>query len=234
MGKFFNKIRQVFNIFLLSGLIALAVAVGIYFLTPPEQRGVTFWTSIAFLVAAWVIETLQAAGIAMRKNSGRNIPVGFSRLILGGVYFLFVIVMSIGNALYPLRPMIYTLIHIAGLVVFLVPMVFINMMELRLTGSDRKQQEVGRANLASLAARVGYIAEDLKGSDIAVQVKNFADALRYSDPTPASGKLERSLEDSVRNLEETASGGDIQATARACTLAERALRERNEYVKNAK
>ena len=233
MGKFFNKLRQVFNIFLISALIAAVVAVFVYFLTTPEQRGTTFWISVAFLVAALVVQTLQASGIAMRSNNGKNVPVGFTKFILGCVYFLFVIVMAVGNALYPFSVTKYLLIHVAGLAVFLIPMVLINMAELRLTGSDRKQQDKGRANLSSLAMRVGYVADDLKaaGQD-ASQVMRFSEALKYSDPTPASGKLERGLEDAVDALEASAkSGGDV---ARACTLAERALSERNEYVKNAK
>ena len=42
MGKFFDKIRQVFNLFLIMLLIAAVAAVFIYFLTTPEQRGTTF------------------------------------------------------------------------------------------------------------------------------------------------------------------------------------------------
>ncbi len=238
MGKFFNKIRQVFNIFLLSALIALAAAVFVYFLTSPEQRGAAFWISVVFMVIALVVETLQASGIAMRKNSGRNIPVSFTKFILGAVYFIFTIIIAFCNAFFALTETKLLLIEIAGLVVFLVPMVLINMAELRLTGSDRKQQEAGRQELASLSARVGYVVDDLKASGIPAaeltQIANFSESLKYSDPTPASGKLERAVEEAVKNLEETVSGGDIQAVLRACTLAERALKERNEYVKNAK
>ena len=233
MGKFFNKLRQVFNIFLISALIAAVVAVFVYFLTTPEQRGVTFWISVGFLVFGLLLETLQASGIAMRSNSGRNVPVGFTKFILGAVYFLFVIVMAVWNAFANFSTTTYILIHVAGLAVFLIPMALINMAELRLTGSDRKQQDKGRANLSSLSMRVGYVADDLTtaGQD-ASQVRRFAEALKYSDPTPASGKLERGLEDAVDALEASAkSGGDV---VRACTLAERALSERNEYVKNAK
>lgn len=234
MGKFFNKIRQVFNIFLLSALVALAAAVFVYFLTTPEQRGVTFWISVVFMAVAMVLETLQASGIAMRTNSGRNIPVSFTKFILGAVYFVFTIIIAFWNAFSAFTETKLLLTEIAGLVVFLVPMVLINMAELRLSGSDRKQQDEGRANLASLATRVGYIADDLKGSDAVQPVRNFAETLRYSDPTPASGKLERALENAVKELEAAASGGDVQEVVRACTLAVRALQERNEYVKNAK
>ena len=79
MGKFFSKIRQVFNIFLISALIAAVAAVFVYFLTKPEQRGTTFWISVGFLAFALILETLQASGIAMRSNNGKNIPVGFSK-----------------------------------------------------------------------------------------------------------------------------------------------------------
>ena len=126
MWKFFNKVRQVFNLFLIMLLITVAAAVFVYFLTTPEQRGTTFWISAGFLIFALVLETLMASGIAMRSNGGKEIPSGFSKVILGGLYFLFVIVMSIGNAFANFSVIKYTLIHIGGLVVFLVPLIMIN------------------------------------------------------------------------------------------------------------
>ena len=63
-------------------LIAAVSAVFIYFRTDPANRGTTFWISVGFLGFALILETLQASGIAMRSNSGRNIPVSFSKLIL--------------------------------------------------------------------------------------------------------------------------------------------------------
>jgi len=65
-------------------------------------------------------------------------------------------------------------------------------------------------------------------------VMRLSEAVKYSDPTPASGKLERSLERAVEDVEEAVKSGDVQNVIRACTLAERALKERNDYVKNSK
>lgn len=238
MGKFFNKIRQVFNIFLILALIVAASSLFIYFMTSPEQRNITFWISVAFLVFALILETLQASGIAMRFNSGKNVPVSFSKLILGGVYFVFVLVMAFWNAFDPFTTTKYILIHVAGLVVFLLPMILINMAELRLSGSDRKERTEGRANLGLMSRQVAYIAEDLKASGIQgdklLPVINLSESLKYSDPAPASGKIERELENALQKLEQAASTKDMNIILGACTLAERALRERNEYVKNSK
>ena len=238
MGKFFNKIRQVFNIFLIMLLIAAATAVFTYFLTTPEQRGVTFWISAGFLAFAMILETLMFSGIAMRSNNGRNVPVSFTKVILGGLYFLFVIVVSVGNALADFSVVKYMLIHVGGLVVFLVPMILVNMAELRLSGSDRKQQAEGRQKLADLSRRVGYVADDLKASGLPaqniLQIVRLSEGLKYSDPTPAPGRIERSLEEAVMNLEEAAKTGDVQEITRRCTLAERTLRERDEAVLSAK
>ena len=238
MGKFFNKIRQVFNIFLIMLLIAAATAVFTYFLTTPEQRGVTFWISAGFLAVAMILETLMFSGIAMRSNNGRNVPVSFTKVILGGLYFLFVIVVSVGNALADFSVVKYMLIHVGGLVVFLVPMILVNMAELRLSGSDRKQQAEGRQKLADLSRRVGYVADDLKASGLPaqniLQIVRLSEGLKYSDPTPAPGRIERSLEEAVMNLEEAAKTGDVQEITRMCTLAERTLRERDEAVLSAK
>ena len=238
MGKFFSKLRQVFNIFLLMALIGLAAAVFTYYLTTPGQRGLTFWISAGFIVFALVLETLMFSGIAMRSNKGRNIPVSFSKAILGGLYFVFVIVIAVWNARSDWGTTRLILTHVGGLVVFLVPMMLINMAELKLTDATARQQSEGRANLAGLASRVGYIAGDLKNAGMSqpdvMRVVNFADALKFSDPSPASGRLERALEDAVKGLEDAASSGDAQAVMKACALAERSLNERNEYVKNSK
>ena len=238
MGKFFNKLRQVFNIFLISALIAAVTAVFVYFLTTPEQRGTTFWISVSFLGVAMILETLMFSGIAMRSNNGQNVPVSFTKVILGGIYFLFVIVVSVGNALANFSVVKYLLIHVGGLAVFLVPMVMINMAELKLSDSESKAQAKGRAELTLLAARVGYIVDDLRASGVPVQslsqLMRFSESLRYSDPAPASGKIERSLEEAITNLQETAKSGDVAEIQKACTLAERALRERNEAVIRAK
>lgn len=238
MGKFFNKLRQVFNIFLISALIAAATAVFVYFLTTPEQRGTTFWISVSFLGVAMILETLMFSGIAMRSNNGQNVPVSFTKVILGGIYFLFVIVMAVGNALANFSVVKYLLIHVGGLAVFLVPMVMINMAELKLSDSESKAQARGREELTLFAARVGYIVDDLRASGVPVQslsqLMRFSESLRYSDPTPASGKIECSLEEAITNLQETAKSGDVAEIQKACTLAERALRERNEAVIRAK
>ena len=238
MGKFFNKIRQVFNIFLIMALIAAVTAVFVYYLTTPEQRGTAFWMSVGFLAFALVVETLLFAGIAWRGNKGKNIPVSFSKAILGGIYFLFVIVVSIWNAYAEWSFTHYLLVHVGGLALFLVPMGLINMAELKLSSSETKQQAEGRLNLSTMASTIGYIADDMKkagmSQEVIAQVIRLSEAVRYSDPTPASGKLERSLESAVDGLKDSAKSGDVQTVSNACVTLERALKERNEYVKNAK
>lgn len=241
MGKFFNKIRQVFNIFLINALIGLAAAVFVYFLTTPEQRaGTTFWISVGFLIFALVYETLTFSGIAMRSHEGRDVPVGFTQIVVAGIYFVFVIVVSVWNALSGFTVLKYSLIHLGGLVVFFVPMMLINMFKLKQHGSDRRQQSEGRQNLSSMASKVAYIVDDLKAaglsqSDLSALI-NLSEKLRYSDPTPASGKIERALDDALKNLQSIAAKPehDLGEILRACTIAERALTERNEAVKNSK
>ena len=235
MWKFFNKVRQVFNLFLIMLLIVAATGVFIYFLTTPEQRGTTFWISMGFLLFALVLETLQASGIAMRSNGGKEIPAGFSKVILGGLYFIFVIAMSIWNAFAGFSVTKYMLIHVGGLVVFLIPMILMNMATLRMSGADRKEREEGRQNLSSLANKVEYVIEDMNAAGLNVPgLANLAESLRYSDPAPASRSLERELENAVKNLASAAEGKNPEEVARACVLAERALKERNEYVINNK
>ena len=219
-------------------LIGLAAAVFTYFLTTPEQRGTTFWISVGFLIFALVFETLMFSGIAMRSEQGREVPVSFTKVILAGIYFVFVIGVSIWNAFANFSVIKYMLIHIGGLVVFFVPMLLINMAALKMNDSTRKHQEEGRINLSSLANKIGYIIDDLKAAGISaqdlMQLTNFSEALRYSDPTPASRRIERELEDAVKNLESVSLNKDMNEISRACTLAERALKTRNDEVINSR
>ena len=190
------------------------------------------------MLFALVLETLIFAGVAWRGNKGKNIPVSFSKAIIGGVYFLFVIVAAIWCAYSEWSVTKYVLVHIGGLVVFLVPMGLINMAELKLSNSEARQQAEGRVNLASMSSHLGYIADEMRTAGMTQeaisQVKRLAEAVKYSDPTPASGKLERGLENAVREIESSAKSQDSESVMKACTLAQRALSERNDYVKNAK
>ena len=238
MGKFFNKIRQVFNIFLIMALIGVTAAAFTYYLTTPEQRGTSFWISAGCIIFALVLETLMFAGIAMRSNNGKNIPVSFSKSILGGLYFVFTIVIAVWNAYSGWSVMRLSLVELGGLVVFLVPMGLINMAELKLSDSASKQQSEGRANLASMSAKIAFIADDLRASGMSQEavskVISLSEAVKYSDPSPASRKLERGLEDAVSELETAAKSSDAGNVIKACTAAERALSMRNDFVKNSK
>ena len=190
------------------------------------------------MVFGLILETLMFAGIAWRGNGGKNVPVGFSKAIIGGVYFVFVIVAAIWCAYSEWSVTKYVLVHVGGLVVFLVPMGLINMAELKLSDSESRAHAEGRVNIATMSSRIGYIADEMRTAGMTQEaisaVRKFAEAVKYSDPTPASGKLERGLENAVRDIENAAKSQDSQSVIEACTLAERALRERNDYVKNAK
>ena len=239
MGKFFNKLRQVMNIFLIMFLIAAVAAVFIYFLT--DKRDTNFWVSIGFLAFAMLMETFTASGIAMRFNSGKNIPSSFAQFILSTIYFIFVIAASVWNANFAFTETKYLLIHIGMLAAFLLLMLFINMMTLRLSGADRKNQAKGRVNLATRASKVADLLVDLRnsgkiesGSQVLNSLEKLSDSLKYSDPTPASRSLENALDDAIENLAGEIASADPEKILRACTLAERALRDRNNELLNSK
>ncbi len=242
MGKFFNKLRQVFNIFLIMFLVAAVAAVFIFFLT--DNRDTNFWISIGFLVFAMLMETFIACGIAMRFNSGKNIPSSFAQFILSTIYFIFVIAAAVWNANHEFTQTKYILIHVGMLAGFLIPMVLINMMTLRLSGADRKSQAKGRANLVNRASKVNDLLEDLRNSNKADSIdpkifemlEKLSDSLKYSDPTPATKALENALDESLEKLsnEIHAEGIDSVKVIEACTLSERALRDRNNEVLNKK
>ena len=87
MSKATNKVRHIFNLFLLLFLVAVVTGVCVWFLTTPEARGTTFWMSMGFLAFAALLGTLFASRIVLRSNAGREIPHGFSHIYLLALYF---------------------------------------------------------------------------------------------------------------------------------------------------
>ena len=67
-----------------------------------------------------------------------------------------------------------------------------------------------------------------------MRVANLAEALRYSDPAPASSKIERELDLAVQRLVVAAESKNPEDISRACLEAERALKDRNDFVINNK
>ena len=242
MGKFLDKVRQVFNLFLLMLLVVAVAAVFVYFLSSEETRGTTFWMSLGFMGVALVLATLFASRVALRGDSGRAVPGSFVQLFLVAGYFLFTIVIAVVNARVNFSTTGYLLIHVGGLAVFLIPLLLTNMAMLKQDSTERREQRQGRVDLALRASRVRNLATDLEGripqEDIAA-LKKLSESLQYSDPTPAPRALEDALDDALKSLEAAAHlpDGDDSAragVARACTLAGRALAERNTAVLNSK
>lgn len=242
MSKATNKIRQVFNLFLLLSLVAVVTGVCVWFLTTPEARGVTFWISMGFLGFAALVGTLFASRIALRSNSSREVPHGFSHIYLLVLYFIFVVVMAVVNARMAFSVTTYFLIHIVGLAVFLIPLLLTNMAMLRLSGADRREQSQGRQNLALTATRVKNLAEDLQSAapgerERVAPILRLADSLQYADPTLAPKEAEDALKLALDALDEEigmllSSPADREArwesVLRACVRADRALTARNE------
>ena len=248
MSKATNKVRHIFNLFLLLFLVAVVAGVCVWFLTTPEARGTTFWMSMGFLAFAALLGTLFASRIVLRSNAGREIPHGFSHIYLLALYFIFVIAMAVANARIAFSVTTYFLIHIVGLAVFLIPLLLTNMAMLKLSGADRGEQRQGRQNLAAAATRVRNMAEDLKsaaaGQERIAPLLGLADALQYSDPSAAPGEAENALKGALDALDEEAGmmmaspdaerGERWEKVLRACVKAERALEARNAALLNSR
>lgn len=248
MSKATNKVRHIFNLFLLLFLVAVVTGVCVWFLTTPEARGTTFWMSMGFLAFAALLGTLFASRIVLRSNAGREIPHGFSHIYLLALYFIFVIAMAVVNARMAFSVTTYFLIHIVGLAIFLIPLLLTNMAMLKLSGADRREQQQGRQNLAAAATRVRNMAEDLKsaaaGQERIAPLLGLADALQYSDPSAAPGEAENALKGALDALDEEAEmmiaspdterGDRWEKVLRACVKAERALEARNAALLNSR
>lgn len=238
MGKIIDKIRQVFNLFLLMLLIVAVAAVLVWFLAEPESRGTTFWMSLGFMGFALLLSTLFASRIALRTNEGRNVPGHFTQLFLIGGYFIFTIIAAIVNAKMGFSLTGYLLLHVVGLAVFLLPLLLTNMALLKQDSAEHREQKQGRLDLAARATRIRNLAADAEaGANISREelapLYKLSESLQFSDPTPGPRDLENALDGALAVLERTDTANSAELL-RACTLAERALEARNAAVLSAK
>ncbi len=249
MSSTTNKIRQIFNLFLLLLFVTTITGVFVWLLTKPEDRGTTFWLSMGFLGFAALMATLVASRIALRTNRGADILHGFSHLYLLVLYFVFVAGISIANIWVSFPVTTYVLIHVGGIGVFLTPVLMINMAMLRLSGDDRTAVRQRAFVLKDYALQAEAMARELKGdeknaNDLRTSLKLLAESLTYADPTPgpdeSEGRLLQAMDQlnhAFQDMKATAENGETSALTKiqeACNFAEQALEARNEGVLRAK
>jgi hypothetical protein len=242
MGARLNKFHQVFNIFLTLAVICAAVAVFLFFLTKPEQRGVTFWISIGVLVFAGAVDALFASRIVF-SDDGRQPPHTFTQLTLAVLYTVVVIILSVWNGFSNFSVSNYFLIHIGAGLVFLLPLQMINMAAVK-SGGAKSVAEKARNSLKDEAARVQNILARVMsahpGADMA-KIRKLADNLLYSEPAQAPKAVERALAMTIDDLEARAeifiaepSAAAAEALSGAAEAANSALKARNEAILRSK
>ena len=243
MGVQLNKFRQAVNIFLILTLVCVGVGIFIFFFTTTESRGTTFWMSMGLLLLAGVLAALFAARIAYSDNS-RQPPHTFIQLMLIFLYVLFVIAASIVNTFVKMSVLNYFLLHVAGGVIFLLPLQFVNMAALK-SGGAKTVAEKARNNLRDESMRVqnllSRIAARHPGADM-TKLRKLGDNLLYSEPAQAPNAIERALTMAIDDLEARAehfltdptSAQAHTALSEAVDAADRALKARKEAILRSK
>lgn len=249
MGTTTNKIRQIFNLFLILALLSVVVGVAVWFLTAPEQRTQTFWISMGAVLFSALLTTLFASKIVARADAGRQTVHSFSQFFLVILYMVFTVTMAFVNAYKNFSTVSLFLIHVAGGAIFLIPLVMLNMAALKSSGSDRKMAREQRQNLTDASHSVSRIAEDLekampKEKERLLPLRALADDLNFADPTPAPGSIDEDLIFTIKNLQDAADHllvtGEADRENRfemvltAAIKAKRALETRNDAVLRAK
>jgi hypothetical protein len=240
MGVQLNKFRQAVNIFLTLALVCVVSGIFIYFFTKPENRDTTFWMSMGLLLFAAVLSGLFASRIVYSDDS-RQPPHTFVQLMLALIYVVFVIVASIINAFAGMSVLNYFLLHVAGGLVFLLPLQFINMAALK-SGGAKAVAEKARNSLRDESTRVQNLLSRIQsrqpGTDV-TKLRKLADNLLYSEPPQAPKAVERALAMTIDDLE--ARGelflSDPSSTAallKAADAADSALKARNEAILRSK
>lgn len=243
MGTRLNKIHQVFNIFLILGLICAVSAVFLFFLTKAEQRDVTFWISIGVIVLAGVVDALFAARIVF-SDRDRQPPHTFTQISLAGIYTVVVIALSVVNGFSRFSTVTYFLIHVAAGFVFLLPLQLVNMAAVK-SGGAKSVAEKAKNNLKDESIRVQAIISQLEGKATQanlIKLRKLSDNLLYSEPAQAPKSVERALAAAIDDLgaraelflSDPASVSALDALSEAAGEADRALKARNEAVLRSK
>ena len=201
MGVQLNKFRQAFNIFLTLTLICVVVGLFIYFFTTPESRDTTFWMSMGLLLFSGILSAFFASRIVYSDDS-RQPPHTFTQLMLALLCVVFVIAASIVNVFVKMSVISYFLLHVAGGLVFFLPLLFVNMAALK-SGGAKAVAEKARNNLRDESTRVqnllSRIASKHPTSDI-TKLRKLADNLLYSEPAQAPQAVERALAMTIDDL----------------------------------
>ena len=244
MGVKLNKFRQIFNLFLSLALISVAVGIFVYFLTTPEQRKTaTFWMSMGLLLFSAVLSTLFASRIVLGGDD-RQPPHTFTQYLLTGLYVLFVVAMSIVNAFAQFSTLNYFLIHLAGGLVFLLPLQFVNMAALKGAGWEQEVHEAkdrmsdASTRLNDLLSRIESERREALGC--LAPIRKLADNLLYAEPSRGDRGTEEALDRALDDLQVkgemllASSEKDLDARVedltRATLTAERVLKARNEAI----
>lgn len=244
MGTKLNKARQVFNLFLTLALICVAAGIFIYFLTTPEQRkATTFWMSMGLLLFSAVLSALFASRIVY-SDDGRQPSHTFTQYMLASLYVLFVIAMSVLNAFAQFSTLNYFLLHLAGGVVFLLPLQLINMAALKSAG-DKDAAREARNRTGDASSRLYDLLSRIEtgqreAGECLTPMRKLVDNLLYADPSQGSRQTEDALDKALDEVHVKGEmllsaaakdvGTRVEDLVRATIAAERALKNRNDAI----
>lgn len=248
MGAKLNKFRQIFNLFLTLALVCVAVGIFVYFLTTPEQRrATTFWMSMGLLLFSAVLSALFASRVVLGGDS-RQAPHTFTQCLLVGMYVLCVIALSIVNAFVQFSTLNYFLLHLAGGLVFLLPLQFVGMAGLKSAGQKQEVRE-SKDRLGDASTRLNDLLSRIETErrdavECLPPVRKLADNLLYAEPSRGDRASEQALDKALDELQvkgemllsspEKDLESRVQDMIRAALAADRALKTRNDAIVRGK
>lgn len=202
----------------------------------PFPRGLVFWLSYLFTLAAFAVVTVSLV-IAFKKPDARSRFYGFPIARIGFVYW--VTQLAVGIALMALGEAapwwLAVLVQVLSLAAALVGLVAADTAVQEIYTQEEKIQK-SVSLMRMLRSKAGQLAAQCGDTDTAGAVTAFAEELRYSDPVSnaAAADAEAELSALVDELQQAVAEGDTQSARKLCRRASDALAERNRLCKLGK
>lgn len=224
----------------LRAIAALAVMVVVYhvlaFAIPFVKSG-AFWLSYVFTLLALAVGALSIYIAFFKKPDAKSKFYGFPIARIGVVYALIQILvglvfMAVGQWIPGWIPAV---IYVLGLGVALIGLISAEAVVEEIHVQDVKLKK-DVSVMRGLQSKVNPLAGMCDDADAADAVKDFAEAMRYSDPVSGENMeaIEGELSAVVDELQQAVVDGDAASVKQLCRKATTVLAERNRLCKLSK
>lgn len=225
---------------ILTILILLAVAFIIVSFALPFDKGIVFFISLIFGVAAFALQIPVFKKAYEKADTLRSKLLGFPVFRVGYLYLGIQVTLSI--ALYALGTFMKTfpvwlavVLCVMVLIGFGVCVISADMSRDYVTNIEQTTA-VNTKLIKDLALRANMLTNSVSENEKKTALEKLAEAFRYSDPvsSPELSDVENELSVCFSTLENEASNSSAERVAQLCSEVQRVLEKRNMACKSFK